>query len=506
MTPVRTLQQWVRRSPYYKWWAAAAVGTITALEVAHFGAVNVAQPNIADRFGSDLPTVQWVTLGHLLAISVLLLPMGRVSDMVGRKRIFVWGMLAFIAGTALAGTATSLPALIFFRVLQGIGPAMIIANEMAIMTSLFPDRERGTALGVHMMAVGLGLVIGPAIGGLLIGALGWRYVFLAFVPLGLLALIPFLLVVDESHLRQGGARAQNDTFDWPGAATSTLALLLFLLAVSNGHRLGWESPFVLGGLALSVVSLGAFVWWELRTDSPMMELRLFKSQMFSIAVAARTIFFITGAAPIFLMPFYLLGVAGYSAVQAGFIMAAMALSTTVTGPVGGWLTDRFGWKPVALGGAAVSGLGLLLLAQLTATTPLTVIVVLLMVQSSSYALFNLPISSAILGAVERSRHSVVSAFLQLLRNTFTVTGIAVTTLIVTATMASKGLEPSLAIISEAAGTKEALAFTSGMRITFLTMAALQLAAMVLLVGKGRWIMGPIRSGAAKLGVRRSLPG
>ena len=146
MTLLRPIRQWIRRSPNFKWWAAAATVTLTVVEVSHLGAINIAQPNIADRFGSDLPTVQWVPLSHMLAISALLLPMGRLSDMVGRKRVFVGGMLAFIGATVLAGTATNLTALILFRALQGIGTAMILANEMAIVTSLFPDRQRGTAL------------------------------------------------------------------------------------------------------------------------------------------------------------------------------------------------------------------------------------------------------------------------------------------------------------------------------------------------------------------------
>ena len=489
MTPLRPIQQWIRRSPNYKWWAAAATVTLTVVEVSHLGAVNIAQPNIADRFGSDLPTVQWVTLSHMLAISALLLPMGRLSDMVGRKRVFVGGMLAFIGATALAATATNLTALILFRALQGIGTAMILANGMAIVISLFSDRQRGTALGLHAMAVGLGLVIGPALGGLILGTLGWRYVFVMFIPMGLLSLVPFLIVVDERHVRESSVRVLRDSFDWAGSVISTVALVVFLLAVTHGHRMGWDSPLVLSGLGVSVGLLSGFVWWELHTPAPLIDVRLFKSRLFSLAVAVRSLFFISGAAPIFLMPFYLLGVVGYSAGQAGLILTVMAVVMVVNSPMGGRLTDRLGWRPVALGGAALSSAGLFFLAQLNASTSLYVIILALVLQSSSNAMLSLPTNSAVLGSVERDKHSLVSAFLQMLRNTFTITGIAVATVIVTAVMASKGVEPSLAVISENADTRATSAFISGMRATFLAMAGLQVVSMLLLVFSGRWSLG-----------------
>tara|TARA_B100000315_G_C14289902_1_gene456907 strand:+ start:61 stop:681 length:621 start_codon:yes stop_codon:yes gene_type:complete len=205
------------------------------------------------------------------------------------------------------------------------------------------------------------------------------------------------------------------------------------------------------------------------------------------------------------MPFFLLGVAGYSASKAGLIMTAMALTMVVTGPVGGWLTDWLGWRPVAVAGAAISALALLLLANLTSSTRPAVIVVVLSLQSSSHSFFTLPINSAILASVGRDRQSVAVAFLQMLRNVFTVTGIAVATVIVTVTMESKGLEPSLRIITEVVDVKAALAFTSGMRIAFLAMGGLQAAVVLLLVVGGPWVLGLFWSGLGKPGASQSLP-
>ena len=485
VTPVRHLEEWVRRSPNYKWWGAGAVAAATVVEASNLGAVSIALPTITEKFDSDLPTVQWVTLGHLLAISGLLLPMGRLSDMVGRKRVFLLGMLALSLGSALAGAAPNLTVLVLFRALQGVGPAMTIANQMAIVTFLFPDRERGTALGLNMLAVGVGLVSGPALGGLMVNTLGWRFVFFVYAPLGALCAVPALIVLDDDRLRQGMARLRLGGFDWLGAALSALALLVFLLAMTNGHRSGWTSPPILAGLAMAAGLLGCFVWWELRTPSPMFDLTFFKAPLFSIGVAGRGIFFLAAAAPLFLLPFYLQGVAGYTPGQAGLIMATFSMATIIGAPLGGRLTDRFGWKPVALGGATLASVGLLLLSRITAETPLAAVVLLLLAQNSGYAVFIVPINSAVLGSVERRRYSVVVAFLQLLRNVFTVTGIAIATVIVTAAMASRGVEPSLSVISGTADTRSMLAFTHGMRTAFLAMGVLQLTATVLLAVAGR---------------------
>jgi MFS family permease len=166
----------------YKWWA------FTAIAVGMFGtlvdqtSVNLALPRIADHFDSTIPAVQWIALGYILVTGSLLLPMGRLSDMIGRRRVYTAGFVIFIAGAALTGSAPSLFGLILFKLFQGIGAAMIQANAMAIMTSAFPGRERGKAIGLFMMIVGLGAIVGPTVGGALVGLLGWRAVFFMGVP------------------------------------------------------------------------------------------------------------------------------------------------------------------------------------------------------------------------------------------------------------------------------------------------------------------------------------
>ncbi|MDP6549717.1 MAG: MFS transporter, partial [Dehalococcoidia bacterium] len=228
--------------------SALAIGTF--LSVVDHGSVLVALPTIGSHFGTDLPTVQWVIVGYALAISVLLLPMGRLGDLVGRKQIYIAGFSIFIVASALAGASPNLGLLIGAKVLQGVGSAMIQGNSMAIVISTFSETERGKALGSHLSVVGTGAVAGPALGGFLVSVLDWRWVFLINVPIGLIGIAVGLLVLwggRPSEEAEGGGRP---AFDWMGAVLSGVALLAFLLVVGNGDRVGWTSgPVAAGAVA-----------------------------------------------------------------------------------------------------------------------------------------------------------------------------------------------------------------------------------------------------------------
>ena len=168
----------------YKWWAFLAIAVGTFVSVLDFGSTLVALPTIAEHFQTDLPTVQWVMVGYALTISALLLPMGRLSDILGRKQVYITGFSVFVIGAAAAGASPNMTVLILARVLMGCGAAMTQGIGLAIITSVFPDNERGKALGLNLSVVGVGSVAGPALGGLLVGTLDWRWVFFISVPGG----------------------------------------------------------------------------------------------------------------------------------------------------------------------------------------------------------------------------------------------------------------------------------------------------------------------------------
>ena len=347
----------------YKWWALASVATGTLVTVADMGEVNVAMPTIADQFSSNLSTVQWLATGHLVATSALLMPMGRLSDMIGRKKVYLWGLMIFTLGSLLAAFAPNLSLLIMCRILQGMGVGLVHGNQMAIMTSIFPAEERGKALGMHMTLVGAALIIGPAIGGVMIDAFGWRSIFFLNVPLGILCTLAPFLILNESSITQSRVKAKFGNFDFMGSLLSSAVLLLMVMGLANPFGLPFQMAALL--LILCVILLGVFVLWETRTANPMLDMLLFKTSIFSLGVSARCLSFIAAASILFLMPFFLQGVAGYSPGQTGMIMTSIAVGMVVVGPIAGRLSDKYGPRPFTVGGALISMSGLLILSQVS---------------------------------------------------------------------------------------------------------------------------------------------
>ena len=457
--------QRITSSPSYKWWAFWTIAAGTFFSVIDHGSVLIALPEIESHFDASLETVQWVVIAYALVISVLLLPMGRLGDVVGRRRVYIAGTAIFVFASLGASLSTSLEMLVVMRVLKGIGAGMVQGCGMGMMIASFPDSERGKALGTHLSVVGMGAIAGPAMGGFLVAWLGWQSVFFINVPAGGLVLILAWFLLEKGpnsgRYRQG---RNAGTFDWAGAGVSGAALLVLLLVVGNGNSLGWLSTPVIVGAVAVVILFAAFVWWELRVDSPMLELRLFVNRIFGLGIAAAWLSFFGTSAARFLMPFYLQRVLEFSPEEVGLMMIPPAICMVVIGPFSGRLADRFGWRVPTVCGIAISAVGCFILAfALGERSPVWIVIGTMMMQSSGNAIFNSPNSSSILSVVDRSRYGVVSALTQLVRNSANVVSVAVATMVVVTTMATYGVEPRL----EAVNPEVATAFVAGLRWAYL---------------------------------------
>ena len=458
--------------PIYRWWVFAAIALGTLTSVINHGSMSVALPTIAQHFGADLSTAQWVVIAEGLAISALILPMGRLSDIVGRKRVYLSGLIIFVGAALMAAGSQSIIALIGFKAVQGLGAAMTQGTGMAMVTSVFPAEERGKGIGSHASVVGTGGVLGPVIGGFLITALDWRWVFYVNVLMGMCAIAAVLLLIrSEAFSRNTGDRR----YDFSGAALSTAVLLTFLLGVSNGSRMGWTSPPILAAALGFVCFLSAFVWWEMRSPSPMLDMGLFKSRVFSIGISTNFTSFLGITSARFLLPFYLQAALGYTPALVGLVLLPNAVSRIVMGPLSGRLSDRYGWKLFNIIGLLLSAAGLFALATLTVSSSVVLILAAILLQSSGSGLFQSPNSASIFSAADSSRHGVVAAFVNLSRNSGNVTGIAIAASIVTAVMVSGGYEPNIDAVLEAGpGSGLLNSFMAGLKVAFLAMALLQL--------------------------------
>ncbi len=464
----------------YLIFGALAIGLFAS--VVDHGSVIVALPSVAEHLYIDLPSVQWVVIGFALTISALLLPMGRLADMIGQKRVYILGSIILVAGAAGAGLAPNLALLLLARILQGVGAAMTQGTGMAIMTSVFPSQERGRAIGLLMTTVGVGAVAGPAIGGFVVDFIHWRAVFFLNIPLGLLGVAATLFVL---HRWESERAPRGSSFDWTGAVLSTGVLVALLLGLTLAVNRGWMSAPILAAFVLSAGMFAAFIWWELRTDNPMFNLRFFRERIFSFGVSAAFLTFLGQSSVLFLMPFYLQNVLGHSPKVAGLVVMPGALCMAIMGSVSGTLSDKFGWRWFTVGGMICSTLGLVILSRVTNTSQLWEVIPGLILVNCGMGTFYSANSSSVLSAVERDSYGVVSGFLNLVRNSANVISLAIATTIVTVTMGSLGFEPSLEAVRNDTVEGVRGAFTVGMRYAFYVLVAMVIASMTVSFLQGR---------------------
>jgi EmrB/QacA subfamily drug resistance transporter len=432
--------------------------------------MNIAVPRIADAFNASIPTVQWVVLGYILAISTVMLPVARLSDSIGRVRLYVAGFIIFALGGMAAGLVPNLGAVIALKMFQGVGTAMTTVTGMAIVTTTFPAAERGKAIGLMTTTVGVGAIAGPAIGGVLIDLWGWRAIFVIAGPLGMLSAL-----VGGVVLRGSGGRAVAGaslrSFDYLGSVLSTAALAMFLVTMSFGYRFGWTSPVILGAFVGVVVLAVLLIRREQRAVEPILPLELFRRPAFSLGAIVNFLSFMSTTAIFFLLPFFLQEVQGRSPGQTGLVMITTAVCMMVISPLAGRFSDKIGTKPFVVTGLTFLTTGFLLASRLDAESSLELVLVTLIFSGMGMGSFFSPNSSSILSSIERERYAVGAAFLNLLRTAGNITGIAIATTVVTTVMAAEGFEPTLANVGDAGSDGVREAFARGLSYAFLLSAA-----------------------------------
>ncbi len=402
-----------------KWFVMAAVAMSIFLGTIDGSIVNIAQPTLVDVFRTQFAVVQWVTLSYLLVITTLLLSIGRLADIRGKKPLFIAGLVVFTVGSVLCGLAPDIWWLIGLRVVQAIGAAMCTALGVAIVTEAFPPHERGRALGITGAVVSVGIIAGPTIGGFLIDALSWHWIFFVNLPVGIIGIVLALRYV-PAFRPPGGQR-----FDYPGAVTLGISLLALLLALTIGQEVGFAAPAIVLLFALWLITLVAFVWIEWRTAQPMIDLRLFRNPLFSVNILTGFITFVAIAGTIQLAPFYLQNVLGYPTTQIGLLMAVVPVALGVLAPISGTLSDRFGTRPIAVLGLVALLVGYIAVSTLgTHTTALGYLLRFLPV-GIGMGIFQSPNNSAIMGAAPRERLGVASGLLSVTRTLGQTVGLAI---------------------------------------------------------------------------------
>lgn len=402
-----------------KWHVMAAVAMGVFLATIDGSIVNVALPTLTRAFGAEFAVVQWVVLAYLLTVTTLMLSVGRLGDMAGKKPVYASGFVIFTLGSVLCGLSPGVYWLIGFRVLQAIGAAMMMALGMAIVTEAFPPAERGKALGISGSMVSIGIVVGPVLGGLLIGALSWHWIFFVNLPIGIAGIWMVTRFVPSAK-PAGGQR-----FDFLGAVTLFASLMALLIALTLGQSLGFTAPGILALFGVWLVLLVGFIAIEWKSPQPMIDLKLFRNRLFNINLITGFATFVSVSGTIILMPFYLENVLGYDPRSVGFLLAIVPVTVGITAPLSGALSDRVGTRPITLVGLMILLTGFLAVSTLSLETTALGYMLRFLPIGIGIGVFQSPNNSAVMGAVPRTRLGVASGLLSITRTLGQTSGIAI---------------------------------------------------------------------------------
>ncbi|MCU0362763.1 MAG: MFS transporter, partial [Bacteroidales bacterium] len=383
------------------------VATFAAFLTPFLGsAVNLALPAIGKELQANALELGWIISSFILTSAIFLLPFGRLADIAGRKKIFSAGIALFTVSTFLIIFSKSITSLIVLRMAQGLSSAMIFGTSLAIITSVFPPGERGKAMGINITAVYLGLSMGPVIGGLLTQYLGWRSIFAFLVPFGIVSLI-----LIKRRIKDEWADARHEKFDWAGSLVYGAALMLFMVGFS---KLPAAAGWIL--IASGALLAAAFIFIEEKVSNPVFDIRLIlQNRIFAFSGMAALINYMATSATGFFISLYLQYLKGLDARSAGLIMIAQPLAMTLLSPAAGRLSDRINPGIIASAGMGITAAGLVLLCFITASTPLYMIVLLLILMGTGFGLFSSPNSNAIMSSVEKKHLGVASGVVGTMR-------------------------------------------------------------------------------------------
>ncbi len=379
--------------------------------------LNIANPSIAREFGVDINDVQWVVNAYLLVVTSSLILFGRLGDRRGSNRIYTWGFLVFTLGSLGCSMAANLPWLISMRILQGLGASMMMATGIGIVSNIFPDNERGKAMGLTGTIVALGNMLGPGLGGVLLASFKWPVIFLINIPIGILG---FYLGLRYLPLEQRDSDQQS--FDLPGTVLLAATVTTLLMSLSgNGLECIW--------LGTSLLMLLVFRWREKTTPSPLLDMDLFKNKIFVTGNLVAVVVYSVQNSAFFLLPFYLESMLGYSPAFSGLMMTTTPIMMAITAPLAGHLSDRYGSPPItALSLALLTG-AFLIMSSLQADSSQLPILAALIVLGMGMGTFGSPNTSSILGSMPKQKAGYGGGFIATNRNLSFSLGISLSVLL-----------------------------------------------------------------------------
>ena len=391
---------------------APFIGTIDAT------IVNIALPTISREFAVSLGTVSWVIIGYMLVMSSFILIFGKMGDMWGFKRFFILGFIVFIAGSFLCGVAWSFETLILFRMLQGIGAGMFSAIAPGMIPVFLPPGLRGMTYGFQTTAAGLGLSLGPVLGGFLTQYLGWSWIFFVNVPVAVVGIAVAMRYLPGDHVS-----AVRGTFDLAGAVLSFFGLAAIIFVLTEGALYGWTSPVILFCLAVAAVSAPLFFWQERRCAEPIIRFSLFHVRNFSLGNLGIFLAMVLQSGALLLLPFYFELAKGMNTALSGVFLMLPAVMIFLIGPISGRLSDCIGSRLPCMLAGSIGLIACLILSGFSETTALYVIVIGLLLFGVNVGMSSPPFSRSVMNSVPKKDAGMGGSTMMMIRKTGQMVGV-----------------------------------------------------------------------------------
>ncbi|MBU3102071.1 MULTISPECIES: MFS transporter [Clostridium] len=444
----------------YKWTALSCTTLGALFSVLSGSTLLIALPSIMKDLHTSMSIVTWTIMGYMLVMTILVPSIGRMADMVGRKKLYVSGFAVFTLTSILCSISQTGLQLLVFRMIQAVGGALMVANSTAIVADAFPKRELGKALGINSMIICVASVAGPILGGFLI-SIGWRSIFYINIPIGIIGTLWAAFKLKETKVT-----FEKQKFDINGTVAFSAGMLALLTALTLGGFSGWFNIYVLTLFLVAIILLTLFVKIENTVEAPMLDLRLLKTRVLAFAFAANFLNGVARGAVTFLLIFYLQGVKGVDPMLAGILLSPFAIAMMIVSPFSGWLSDKYGVRILSSVGLLISAVGLAGLMVIKPDTPIVELVIWMSIMGFGSGMFFAPNTSAIMGGVPADKRGIAAGLRTMLTNAGMVLSIAICMAIISSSISPDAMQ-ALFVGSQVGGQGIATGqFITGLRTAF----------------------------------------
>jgi EmrB/QacA subfamily drug resistance transporter len=469
----------MRKRVDYKWIALSCTSIGALFSVLSGTTLIIALPEIMKDLKTSIALVMWVVMIYMFVLTIFVPLVGRLADMIGRKKLYVSGFMVFMLGSLLCGLSRSGWQLLSFRLVQSVGGVLLESSSVPIIADAFPKRELGKALGINGMIISVAFVIGPILGGAII-PVGWRFIFFINIPIGLIGTIWAWIQLKELNILP-----KHQKFDFKGTILFSVGILAFLLALTFGGSIGWLNIITIILFLAAVLLTALFILVENKVDQPMLDLRLFKTRILAFAYTSNLLNGVARGSVTFLLVFYFQGIKGINPIISGMLLAPFAASLMIMSPISGWLSDRYGSRQLSSIGLLISAIGLFGMMRIKAATTIMELIIWMVVMGLGAGMFFAPNTNLIMSAVPIEKRGIAAGVRIMMFNAGNIISIGLALAILSSSISQEAIQ-GLFIGTQVGSNGIAVSeFVSGLRIAFTVSFAFSLVASFISYLRGK---------------------